>query len=170
MSNQVVVNSVLTALNNNSFQRTGYSFLGWSTNSAATSATYTNGQQVTFTSNQNLFAIWQANTLTVTYNSNGGSAVSNGTTTTDTTLASAPTPPTRTGYTFAGWFAASDLSGTQITFPYTHGQTASFTLHAKWTANTLTVTISPQYKSPTNGAPSLASSLIVGRATVSSTF
>jgi uncharacterized repeat protein (TIGR02543 family) len=47
--------------------------------------------------------------------------------------------PTRAGYTFAGWYTAAS-GGTRVTYPYTHGRTSNFTLYARWTANTLTVT------------------------------
>lgn len=71
--------------------------------------------------------------LTVTFDSQGGSSVSNGTTTVGGTVAD-PGNPTRSGFTFNGWFTASS-GGSAITFPYTHGQTADFTLFAQWTAS-----------------------------------
>ena len=54
------------ALTTNGFTKTGYSFLGWSTNQSATTATYTNGQRVSNLSSTNgakviLYAIWQDN-------------------------------------------------------------------------------------------------------------
>ncbi|MFM8983187.1 MAG: InlB B-repeat-containing protein, partial [Spartobacteria bacterium] len=110
--------------------RTGYSFNGWfaaSSGGSAITFPYTHGQTGNFT----LYAQWTANSLAVTYNSQGGSAVANGTTTTGGTIASSPGTPTRTGYTFNGWFAAAS-GGSAITFPYTHGQTGSFTLYAQW--------------------------------------
>ncbi len=59
--------------NNNNITRTGYTFLGWSTSSTATSATYTNGQSVknlTSTNNGtvNLYAVWQKNSYYVDVN------------------------------------------------------------------------------------------------------
>ena len=72
--------------------------------------------------------------LSITYDSQGGSAVSDGdaTATTGGTISALPSDPTRDGYTFAGWFtAASD--GTQITAGSAHNQTADFTLYAQWT-------------------------------------
>ena len=74
--------------------------------------------------------------LVVTYNSQSGSAVSAGSTTSGGEIASAPVAPTRTGYVFTGWFAAS-TGGSAITFPYTHSQTADFTLHAQWSQASL---------------------------------
>ena len=119
--------------------KAGYTFAGWYTDSGLTTAVtswpYTHGQ----TANFSLYAAWTANTLTINYQSNGGSAISNGTTLTGGTISAAPTDPTRTGYTFAGWFSNAGLSAA-VSWPYTHGQTANFTLYAKWTANTLVVT------------------------------
>ena len=48
-------------------------------------------------------------TLSITYDSQGGSAVSDGdaTTTTGGTITALPTEPSRDGYTFAGWFTAA---------------------------------------------------------------
>lgn len=45
--------------------------------------------------------------------------------------------PLRTGYTFAGWFEASNFSGSALTSPYS--PTATRTIYAKWTANTQTI-------------------------------
>ena len=86
-----------------------------------------------------LYAQWTANPLTVTYDSRGGSSITSGSTVTDGSIASSPGTPTRAGYTFNGWFAASS-GGTAISFPWTHGKTANFTLYAQWTANSLIVT------------------------------
>lgn len=40
--------------------RTGYTFLGWSTNSSATTAEYASGAQFTTDANTTLYAVWQA--------------------------------------------------------------------------------------------------------------
>ncbi len=137
MSNQSA--STATALTNNSFTRAGYNFAGWNTIAGGGGTAYANGASFPFTANTTLYAQWTANTLTVTYDSQGGSAITAGSTTTGGTIASSPGTPTRAGYTFNGWFAASS-GGSAITFPYTHGQTANFTLYAQWTLITYTVT------------------------------
>ncbi len=79
----------------------------------------------------------------VTYNSNGGSViatvyVNNGGT------VSAPTAPTRDGYTFSGW----KLSGSA--YDFTTAVNGNITLDAVWTANEYTVTISKNYGSAGN--------------------
>ena len=141
MSNQTA--STSTALTTNAFTRTGYTFAGWNTIAGGGGTSYANGASYPFTSSTTLYAQWTANTLSVTYDSQGGSAITNGSTTTGGSIASSPGTPTRAGYTFNGWFAAS-TGGSAITFPYTHGQTANFTLYAQWTANTLTITYDSQ--------------------------
>ena len=77
---------------------------------------------------------------TVSFNANGGSvsptskSVSKG-----STYGTLPTP-TRTGYSFAGWYTAAS-GGTQITSGTTVSLTANQTLYAHWTQNTYTATI-----------------------------
>ena len=102
-----------------------------------------------------------AATLTVTYNSQGGSAISDGSTTVGGSISASPGTPTRTGYTFNGWFVASS-GGSQIVFPYTHGQTAAFTLYAQWTGITLTISYLPGTGNPTGNAPSSPTSVLYG--------
>ena len=50
--------------------RPGYTFLGWSTNSSATSATWAAGGSYTTNASATLYAVWQENYLTVNYYSN----------------------------------------------------------------------------------------------------
>jgi uncharacterized repeat protein (TIGR02543 family) len=74
---------------------------------------------------------------TVTFNSNGGSAVSDKTVTYKNTYGTLPTP-TKTGYTFNGWYKESGFTN-QVTSGTTVASPANHTLYAKWTANTYTV-------------------------------
>ena len=50
--------------------RTGYTFLGWSTSSSATSAGYSAGGSITLSTSDTLYAVWSENALTVNYYSN----------------------------------------------------------------------------------------------------
>ena len=113
--------------------RTGYSFLGWSTSSSATSATYSAGGSYTANSAATLYAVWKANTYTVTYNANGGSgAPSSQTKTYGKTLTLSSTIPTRTNYTFKGW--STSASATTATYSAGGSYTANsaVTLYAVW--------------------------------------
>ena len=79
-------------------------------------------------------------TYTVTFNSNGGSAVANQSVTSGD-KASKPTDPTRSGYTFAGWYSNSTFT---TAYDFNIPVTANITLYAKWTVNAppLSLTVS----------------------------
>ena len=87
--------------------------------------------------------------LDITYDSQGGSAIADGdtTTTNGATITTLPTDPTRAGYTFAGWYTASS-GGSQITTSAPHGLTSHFTLYAKWTGNPLAISYDSQGGNP----------------------
>lgn len=113
--------------------RTGYSFLGWSTSSTATSATYASGGNYTSNAAATLYAVWKANTYAVKYDANGGSGAPSGQTKTygvDLTLSS--TIPSRKNYNFLGW----STSKTAITPTYKAGAkyttNSAVTLYAVW--------------------------------------
>lgn len=53
-------------LNANSFSRANCNFLGWSTSTTATSATYKDKASITATSSVNLYAVWEMNTSKLT--------------------------------------------------------------------------------------------------------
>lgn len=87
--------------------RTGYTLLGWSTSSTATTATYNPGASYTPSASIILYAVWSINSYTLTINPNGGTwggTTGNSTATQNynTTKSIAdPTPPT--GFEFVGW-------------------------------------------------------------------
>lgn len=113
--------------------RTGHSFLGWSTSSTATSATYSAGGSYTANAAATLYAVWKANTYTVSYNANGGSgAPGNQTKTYGKALTLSSTKPTRTNYTFKGW--ATSASATTATYQAggTYNANSAVTLYAVW--------------------------------------
>lgn len=70
---------------------------------------------------------------TVTFNSQGGSAVSSITNVDSGTIISAPPAPTRAGYTFAGWY--KEAAGTNAWSFAADTVTSDMTLYAKWTSN-----------------------------------
>lgn len=138
----------ITLSNASGPSKSGYTFLGWSTNSGATSATYAKGVAYTFSSSVTLYAIWRK-TITITYNANGGSYT--GTTSvgyaynnaTSTNITITGTRPTKNGYTFLGWSTSPSAtpSATNSFYnsstPYTFS--ANTTLYAIW-KKTITIT------------------------------
>ncbi len=90
-----------------------------------------------------LVAEWEANTYTVTFNPKGGSvSPTSKDVTYNATYGDLPTP-TRTGYTFNGWFT-EETNGTQVTSSTTVQITTDQTLYAHWTAKTYTVNLNIQ--------------------------
>ena len=139
MSSQTFTYGVEQALSANTFTREGYTFAGWATSASGTVA-YTDGQRITISAPMSLYALWKANTYTVSFNANGGEGtMSSQTITYGIEQALSANTFTREGYTFAGW--ATSACGTVA---YTDGQsisiTAPMTLYAVWKANTYTVT------------------------------
>lgn len=113
--------------------RTGYTFAGWYT-AASGGTKIESTTKVTTTSNHTLYAHWTANTYTVTFDGNGGSAgTSSKSVTYDSTYGSLATA-TRTCYTFAGWYTASS-GGTKVESTTKVTTTSNHTLYAHWTEN-----------------------------------
>ena len=138
--------------------RAGYTFNGWFT-SASGGTALSNGYAPTATSAITLHAQWTGNTNTISYESHGGSTVANGSFVTGDTTAALPAAPTRSGYTFQGWFLAQ-TGGTALGSGYVSGLTEGITLHAQWEQIVRTATfnanggsgsMSPQ--TGTNAAP-----------------
>ncbi len=115
--------------------RNGYTFLGWSTSSSATTATYSPGDVYSSNSTAYLYAVWEEAKYDLIYDGNGYSSYNSSvfgivTTTINTTL------PNRKGYTFLGW--SKDRNATSAT--YKPGDsitlTADTTLYAVWKSAT----------------------------------
>jgi len=131
--------------------RTGYEFMGlWTTNATSGGTQYYTGTgSRAFTTNYTtaaatpLFARWRARTYTITLDRQSGTTGSTSATATYDLAMPAITAPTRTGYTFQGYFTAT-TGGTQY-YSNTGASsrncnlTANTTLFARWAANTFTV-------------------------------
>jgi uncharacterized repeat protein (TIGR02543 family) len=131
-ANQTINSDATPAnLNANGYTRTGYTFAGWNTLANGTGTGYVNNatNYTMGTSNATLFAIWTINSYTLSFNSNGGTAVTAITQNYNTAISS-PTAPTKTGYTFAGW--SPTVPGTM--------PASNTAVAAQWTANPNTLT------------------------------
>ncbi len=128
--------------------RSGYTFLGWSKSSTATSATYQAGGSFTANENTTLYAVWKkVETYTITYDANGGTgAPAAQTVTAGEYLTLSTTIPTRFGYRFSCWGYTADSTGGK-----TAGASAKFTesttLYAVWSAPQSFVTTAYQIDS-----------------------
>ena len=119
MTSDTVSTGGKATIKSNTFKRTGYKFVGWTTKSDGTddgygwnpgwSGTwnYDNGQYGIANDKLVLYARWD-NHFTVTYNDNGGSGCSSSskTVTYGSTYGNLCTP-TRSGYIFAGWYSSN---------------------------------------------------------------
>ena len=108
--------------------RSGYVFAGWYQDAALTNA-YTFSTMPS--SNLTLYAKWttvSSGTFTITFDSNGGTAVSALSASHNESIV-APDPPVKSGHTFAGWY--QDAALTQP-FVFNVMPGSSFTLYARW--------------------------------------
>lgn len=111
-------------------ERAGYEFAGWTgtgLSSPTPNAVIVQGS----TGNRSYTATWKAKEARVSFDSHGGSAVSDLVGTTDDPLSGTLPVPTRAGYTFAGWYADAELTRPVSALPTTFP--AGVTIyHAKW--------------------------------------
>lgn len=115
----------------------GYTFVGWYLDEELTQPY--DGRPIT--EDTTLYAKFEINTYTVTLNTMDGDPLDPVSAEYNTTPV-IPSP-TRAGYDFAGWYTDEMLET-----PYTAGPIkGSFTLYAKWTRSTVTVTFSTQHGS-----------------------
>lgn len=114
----------------------GYVFSGWYSDSELMNAY--DFTTMVVTGDLTLYAKWTVyvpNTYTVTFESNGGSVVTEQTVN-EGAVATAPGAPMLEGYTFDGWYSDSEL---MIPYGFTEGVMANVMLYAKWTKNSYTV-------------------------------
>lgn len=117
-----------TTATDSQFTRTGYTFTGWNTKADGTGTAYHAGATIAYPAESKtltLYAQWKVSSHTVTFDSNGGSAVASQTVD-DKAKAKEPTAPTRSGWTFEGWY----LDGTKYDFNTPVAQ--DITLKAGW--------------------------------------
>ena len=134
--------------------RTGYTFQGWGTYSTDTTPNYQPGQSTTMGTTKTLYAIWKANTYTVSYNANGGSgAPSSQTKTYGVTLTLSSTKPTRSGYTFKGWSTSSTATSATYSAGGSFTTNANTTLYAVWQKNAATTYTVSYNANGGSGAP-----------------
>ena len=131
---------------------TGYTFKGWYDNENLTGSPIA-AIGDTETGNKEYWAKWEANTYTVTLNTNGGT-INSGNVTGYTYGVGATLPTaddmTYTGYTFKGWYDNENLTGSPIA-AIGDTETGNKEYWAKWEANAYTVTLNTNGGTINNG-------------------
>ena len=133
--------------------RAGYKFSGWY--SDANCQTSINGIIKLDGSPDALYAGWTPATYEVTLDPNGGDLEDSKKTTTATYNSTyldikSLNVPTRTGYTFKGWFTAKE-DGTEVTSSTTVTETKNHTLYAQWNPQPAHISIDYQIPSGIDG-------------------
>jgi uncharacterized repeat protein (TIGR02543 family) len=130
-------------LSANQFELPDYTFTGWNTKKDGSGTTYQDKASVkSLTSTDGgtvtLYAQWKPTEYDITYVLDGGT---NNSANPSTYTGKEDIPlsdPTRTGYTFDGWYTSSTFSGTAIS-TIVNGHPCDLTLYAKWIPITYTV-------------------------------
>ncbi len=140
--NQTFLSSA-TVASGSSLNRPGYTFQRWNTAQGGTGANYDAAASYTTAADATLWAVWAANSYSVTYlTGSGASSVSPGTYSTGGSFVAA-SAPTRTGYSFTEWTITDSDSSTHVVnagasySPVGHG---AITVSANWATTPYSVT------------------------------
>ena len=113
--------------------RYGYTFRGWATSSSATSATYQAGGSYTANESVTLYAVWEINTYTVSFDANGGTNAPNPQKKTHgQNLILTVAIPTRANHAFLGWATDSTSKSVVYSPGATYTAEEDVTLYAVW--------------------------------------
>ena len=121
------------SLTKNLYEKTGYSFVGWSTSSTGKAdyldcSDYIMGDEDSYT----LYAVWKINQYTITLELNGGTS-SISSITKDYNAPVTARVASRQGYTFDDWYA--DAKFVDV-YNFTTMPAENITVYAKWSMNT----------------------------------
>ncbi len=154
--------AVTVSGNTGNLAKENYSFAGWNTAANGSGDSFSAGSSFTIpAADTTLYAQWEPNEYTVTYNGNGddGTGAVPSAVTEDygsaVTLSGNTGNLVKEGYSFAGWNTAANGSGTS----YNTGASftipaADTTLYAQWTINEYTVTYNGNGDDGTGTVPS----------------
>lgn len=138
MEDQMIQRDKATALKANKYKKSCYTFTGWNTKADGSGTAYKNKASVTNLAKAGksvtLYAQWKLSSgcYTVKYVLNGGkNNCDNPTAYSSSGKDIKLKNPTRSGYTFAGWYQKADFSGSKVT-KITAATKKNITLYAKW--------------------------------------
>lgn len=116
--------------------KNGLTFMGWFNNAEFQGDPLTN-ESILLPEDENsttpivIYAQWAFKVYTLTFETNGGTAVAPITFSIDTDGRNLPSP-SKSGYTFVGWYKEKDFSGEPIK-TISKGTSGDFKVYAKWT-------------------------------------
>ena len=136
-SKDITAGSLLTGLP--TATRSGYTFLGWTTDriDPDASSTYTavvvGEGAFSFDQDTTLYAFWKKNRANYTafFDANGGSVPQSSKTVTEGYYYGDLPTPSKNGYTFKGWYTSA-AGGSEITSRTTFSDSSDITLYAHW--------------------------------------
>ena len=142
--------------------RPGYTFTGWYT-TATGSTLVTSDKTVSANSNHKIYAHWEGDSFYIYFDPTGGTVSETSKWVTNGKLYGTLKSPTRSGYTFGGWYTkvSGGIKATSTTKINLNG---SSTLYAHWTKEVYTVSFSA------NGGTVEPSSTTVLKGTIFSDF
>jgi len=127
--------------------RSGYEFMGWTTQSDCRGATITDSTISTFTANATLYACWEEIVMfTITFNPNGGELSPDSLTKQvryGHEVGHLPVP-TRSSYTFVGWNSNAQGTGTAYTSTTVYSRSTGITLYACWETGGTATGVEPE--------------------------
>ena len=146
--------SISVTLNKNTFEKSGYTFLGWAYFNDASKIVFVDGATYSCSSNLTLYALWKSDTYaysyTITFEGNGGKTASGATTTTQmaegnnrpVTITLDANPFSKDGCVFVGW---SNINSPSMVYDdgATYSVYSNQTFTARWSevANAPTLTL-----------------------------
>ena len=146
--------SINIKLNQNTFEKSGYTFLGWAYFNDASKINFVDGATYSCSSNLTLYALWKSDTYTysytITFDGNGGKTASGATTTTQmaegnnrpVTITLDANPFSKDGCVFVGW---SNINSPSMVYDdgatYSVYSNQTFTARRSEVANAPTLTL-----------------------------
>ena len=128
------------SFSNKNWSKDGHTLLGWSENRSATDKQYSTNSGVDpnwivqKSPNVTIYAVWKANTYTISYNMNGGSgSISDQIKTYGQDLTLSSTKPTRSDHKFVGWNTDKNAKTAQYQVGGKYTVNSNATLYAIWT-------------------------------------
>ena len=137
---QNIKENTLTNLIKNTFEKEGYTFIGWNTKENGTGISYTDEQIVNIDNDLTLYAQWLINTYKITFDANGGTGQMDSI----NALYNVSTKITKntfvkTGYTFAGWNTADNGEGTSYSDEQMVNLKDNLILYAQWQEKNISI-------------------------------